>query len=335
MKYIGVDAHSSSCRFSVFDEKGVEVDNLAIETNGRLLVKYVRSIEGRKKLTYEESELSYWLYEILHKEVDNLLICNPVKNRSYKKAKTDKLDARQLAKLLRGGFLSPVYHNGSEREQFRKLMSAYEDIIRMGVSVKNRHKSLFRRTGIFVDGERIYGDKSFLEGLKGKEEKFIGQQNYKILLQLEEIRKAYVKEIIKYGKKFKEIKKLKSIPGLGDIQAAKIVSQVIEPGRFRNKYKYYSYCGLVRHPRESGGKKYGSTRADGNHILKCVYKMAGHTVLRGKSQLRIYYEHLRQAGRGHKSAYNAVCRKLAAISLSIWRHNKEYKNEMISIDHLK
>jgi len=59
MKYIGVDAHSSSCRFSVFDEKGVELDNLAIETNGIFLVKYLRSIEGTKKLTYEESELSY------------------------------------------------------------------------------------------------------------------------------------------------------------------------------------------------------------------------------------------------------------------------------------
>ena len=52
----------------------------------------------------------------------------------------------------------------------------------------------------------------------------------------------------------KEIKYLKSIPGIGSIQAAKIVSQVIDPERFSSKYKYYSYCGLVRHKRISDGR---------------------------------------------------------------------------------
>lgn len=335
MKYIGMDVHSSSCRFSVLDKQGVEIDNLAIETNGRLLINYLRSIEGPKKLTFEESELSHWLYEILHKEVEELLICNPVKNKEYKRAKTDKLDARQLAKLLRGDFLSPVYHDGSEREQFRSLMSSYEDLIRTATSIKNRHKSLFRKSGVFIDGEKIYGDESFIKELKRKDRQFISRQNYKLLMKLEEIRIAYVSEIKQYCRKFKEIKILETIPGIGDIQAAKIISQVIDPYRFRNKYKFYSYCGLVRHLRESGGKRYGSSKIHGNSTLKCVFKMAGHSILKGKSALRTYYDYLRQEGRSHTSAYNAVCRKIAALSLSLWRHNQAYNNQLITNDHLK
>ena len=138
-KYIGLDAHSSTCTFNVTDERGMEVDNTTIESNGRLLVKYVRGIEGVKKLTFEECELSAWLYEILRPEVDELIVCNPVANKDYKKIKTDKMDARRLSKLLRGGFLISVYHDGSKREQFRSLMSGYQDFIEEGVRLKNRY----------------------------------------------------------------------------------------------------------------------------------------------------------------------------------------------------
>ena len=84
-------------------EGGREIDNTTLETNGRLLVKYLRGIEGVKKLTFEECELSNWLYEILRPEVEELIVCNPVANKDYRKVKTDKMDARKLAKLLRGG----------------------------------------------------------------------------------------------------------------------------------------------------------------------------------------------------------------------------------------
>ena len=103
-KYIGLDAHSSTCSFCVMDETGKVVDTAKIVTNGRLLIEYLRSVSGRIELTFEECELSSWLYEILRKEVDKVLVCNPVENRQYKKAKTDKLDARNLANLLRGSF---------------------------------------------------------------------------------------------------------------------------------------------------------------------------------------------------------------------------------------
>ena len=236
IKYIGLDAHSSTCTFNVTDERGREVDNTTIETNGRLLVKYLREIEGIKKLTFEECELSSWLYEILRSEVEELIVCNPVANSDYKKIKTDKMDARKLAKLLRGGFLVSVYHDGSKRERFRSLMSGYQDLVEEGVRLKNRYKSLFRQGGKKVKGESLYRDESFLEGLSRPDFKFIGTQIYQLLEKMEESRQEYLKEIIRYSKGFKEMKYLKSIPGIGRIQAAKIVSQVIDPDRFASKY---------------------------------------------------------------------------------------------------
>ncbi len=329
-KYIGMDAHSSTCTFCVMNEKGQEIDNTTLETNGRLLVKYLRNIEGKKKLTFEECELSHWLYGILNKEVDELMVCNPVANRQYKKAKTDKLDARNLAKLLRGGFLTGVFHDGSQRECFRRLMSGYQDLVEESVRLKNRYKSLFRKSGTRIKGESLYNDESLLDGLEHSDSRFIGRQTYHLLGKMEKSRQDYLKEIMLHSRHFKEIKYLKSIPGIGNIQAAKIVSQVVDPKRFANKYKYFSYCGLVRHQRESGEKSYGSTKIWGNRILKCVYKMAGHATLKGNSGLRKYYDLLRSRGTSHKNAYNAVCRKIAAISLSTWKNNRKYDDNLIT-----
>ena len=335
MKYIGMDAHSSTCTFCTMDGRGTELDNTTIETNGRLLVNYVRSVGGTKKLTFEECELSNWLYSLIKDEVDELVVCNPVANREYKKKKTDKLDARKLAKLLRGEFLTPVFHDGSAREQLRSLMSGYEDLVSDSVRLKNRYKSLFRKEGKKISGEKLYKDESFLDDFKRRDFRFIGERVYRVLCCMEEERKKYVKEIMRVSKQFKEIKLLKSIPGIGSLQAPKILAQVIDPNRFLNKYKYFSYCGLVRHKRSSGGKEYGSAKIWGNRRLKCVYKMAAHSILKGTSGLRKYYDYLRAKGTNDKAAKNAVSRMVAAISLGVLKNNRRYDDDYFYSNHLK
>ncbi|OGS36530.1 MAG: hypothetical protein A2293_16420 [Elusimicrobia bacterium RIFOXYB2_FULL_49_7] len=323
-KYIGMDAHSSICVFSVVDENGTEVNQAKIATNGRLLVEYLRSIKGSKKLVFEECELSSWLCETLRGEVNELVVCNPTRNMQYKRAKTDKLDAQNLALLLRGGFLSAIYHDGSKTEHLRALMSGYQDVVDTGVSIKNRYKSLFRKAGLPARGTKLYDDSSLLEDLPRPDQRFVGHSFYRLLEALEKEREHYVAAIKKSGRTFPEIKLLKTIPGIGDIQATKIVSQVISAQRFKDKHKFWSYCGLVRHRMESGGQIYGSRRGWGNRILKCVFKMAAHTVLSSDNELRNYYDELRAKGTSDKSARNAVSRKLAAISLSILKTRRPY-----------
>ena len=312
------------------DESGVETDNVTLPTNGRVIINYLRDIEGPKKLAFEECELSNWLYEILKDEVDELIVCNPVANKEYKKKKTDKIDAGQLAKLLRGNFLVPVFHDGSKRERFRGLMSGYQDMVNESVRIKNRYKSLFRRSGIRVAGETIYKDVSLLEKIERPDFRFVGIQLHYLLERMDESLGIYQQQIARSRKHFEEIGNLMSIPGIGYIQAAKIVSQVVTPERFPNKYKYFGYCGLVRHKRESGQRRYGTEKIWGNRTLKCVYKMAGHSAIKGTSALRKYYDHLRSKGLSDNKAYNAVCRKIAAISLSVWRNNRKYDDSLVS-----
>ena len=175
-------------------------------------MNYLREIGGMNKLTFEECELSRWLYQIIKPEVKEVVVCNPVANKEYKGPKTDKLDARKLAKLLRGNFLTGVYHDCSEREGFRDLVSAYQDIIQEGTRIKNRYKSLFRKRGKKYTGEKVYTDESLLEGLQKKDDRFIGLELYRLLEKLEESRQSYVKKIIQMSKRFKWYRRFKNQP---------------------------------------------------------------------------------------------------------------------------
>jgi len=123
---------------------------------------------------------------------------------------------------------------------------------------------------------------------------------------------------------FKETKSVISIPGIGPIQTARIIAQVVDPRRFTDKYKFFAYCGLVRHPRISNKRFYGATRIWGNRMLKCVFKMAAHSALRGDNALRTYYESLRNKGLSDDDARNAVARKIATLALALWKHNQRF-----------
>ena len=316
-KYIGLDAHSSTCTLCVLDSKGREIDNRTIVTNGRLLINYLQSLGDNIVLTFEECDLSFWLFDILHKHVREIIVCNPAANVQYKRAKTDKLDARNLANLLRGGYLRPVFHDGSNRERFRILVSGYEDVVQEIVRLRNRLKTTKRQARL--SETKISGD----------HRTFIREQLSTRLEYLIQTQKEYHKRLEAHARQFKETKYLISIPGIAYIQAARIIAQVVDPRRFENKYKFFAYCGLVRHPRISAQRSYGTTRAWGNRMLKCVFKMAAHSALKGENSLRGYYESLRNKGLGDKPARNAVARKIASLTLSLWKNSQRFNDKEI------
>lgn len=325
MKYIGCDAHITTCSFHVVDEKGITLDRRTITTNGTLLVDYLRGISGQKKLVVEETNLSRWLYGLFKDEVTEMVVCNPTHNRLLEQGpKNDRSDSFKLAELLRGGFISPVFHQGDSREDLRDLVSGYTDLIGDFVRLKNRYKALFRSEGLHKRGTLVYGDKSFLKELEVGPKRFVGEHVYERIVVLENQRVEFVKEMEKQVKKYPEIRLLKTVPGIGTIHGCKVVSVVVTPERFANKYKFFSYCGLVNHRRESDGQYYGQKQAQGNGTLKCVFKMAGQTVLQGTSSLRRDYDRMRTEGVNHQNAYNAICRKIAAIVLAVWRKKEKY-----------
>src|SRR5437667_2345871 len=82
-----------------------------LETKASSILQFIHGLRGELHVTWEEGTWAAWLYDLLQPQVHEILVCNPRRNALLKEgSKSDKVDARKLAELLRTGMLRPVYH---------------------------------------------------------------------------------------------------------------------------------------------------------------------------------------------------------------------------------
>ena len=117
---------------------------------------------------------------------------------------------------------------------------------------------------------------------------------------------------------------LTGIPGISNILAVSIYIKVIDASRFENKYKYWSYCGLVKHEKESGNRSYGKRKPRYCHMLKSVYKSAALAAIGGKNDIRDYNDYLLSLGISIRDARNSVARYISKVSLGMLRNKSKY-----------
>ncbi len=92
-----------------------------IETKPAAFCSYPR-FAGELHVTWEEGTWAAWLYDLLQPQVQHIVVCNPRRNALLKEgSKSDKVDARKLADLLRTGMLRPVYHGENGLRTLREL----------------------------------------------------------------------------------------------------------------------------------------------------------------------------------------------------------------------
>ena len=62
-RYIGLDAHASSCSLPVVGPSGKRLGSRVMETNARALIEVLHQMPRNRHVCLEEGTLSEWLYE--------------------------------------------------------------------------------------------------------------------------------------------------------------------------------------------------------------------------------------------------------------------------------
>ncbi len=115
-RYVGLDAHASSCTLGVVTPGGKRVGSHVVETNARCLIEAVRQIPEPRHICLEEGTLSAWLYEVLSPHAQKVVVAAVSESRG---AKDDRRDTFGLADDLRlGAIKRKVY---KERGRFGAL----------------------------------------------------------------------------------------------------------------------------------------------------------------------------------------------------------------------
>ena len=100
-----------------------------LETKAATILEFVHGLRGSVSVTFEEGTSAAWLHDVLQPHVTDLVVCDPRKNALLKDgSKSDRIDARKLAELLRGNQLHPVYHGEHGLRTLKELGRSYRTL---------------------------------------------------------------------------------------------------------------------------------------------------------------------------------------------------------------
>jgi len=315
--YVAVDWAMSNMAIARMTQKSNKITVIDVPSNIHDFQAYLKNLKGSICLTIEETTTSQWLYTELINYVDKIIICDPYRNRLLSEGpKTDKIDAEKLVKLLKADLLKEVFHSNSKFVELRKIVGAYDDVIKAGVRLKNQRSALFRaynqnhKKEKFLDGDI---NCFVLNGLDSQIESY------------EKERSRYQLEFKRFQKKHPEIKRVSEIPGIGFISAVKIVSRVVAASRFPTRNNFLSYCGLIKLEKISGGKSYGKKNPRFCRMMKSVFKTGALAVIGGSNQFADRYRYLLDKKRySERDARNAIARQIATVTYGVMKSNKKY-----------
>jgi len=348
IKYVGLDVHQSTISVAVLDAEGKLVMQSVLATEASAIVDFFAGLRGTVHVTLEEGNYAAWLYDLLVRRVAKLVVCNPRKNALLKAGnKSDQIDARKLAELLRAGLVSAVYQGQKSTAAVKQLGRSYAALTEDTTRTMGRIKALYRSQAIACAGEKAYsvrhrGDylAQFTEpGLQRR-----AQRLYQELDLLEQLRREARHDLLRECRKHKESQLLRSIPWLGPIRSALLIARVQTPHRFRSKRQFWAYCGLALETRSSADYQMVNGQLERhakpvfirglnlnhNPDLKNLFKGAATSASGSRGVFGSFYENLLRKGMKPELARLTLARKIAAITLHIWK-----KGEPFDADYLK
>ena len=341
-KYIGMDVHQATISVAVLDSTGKLLMECILETNAATILQFIQGLHGSLFVTFEEGTSATWMYDLLKPHVTNVVVCDPRKNALLKDGnKSDRIDARKLAELLRSNLLSPVYHGENGLRALKELARSYLTITKDLTRVMSRIKALYRSWAIPCAGATVYAPRHRSEWLAKITEPGVrlrAERLYQQLDMLEPLRQEARRDLLIESRKHRAVKLLRRIPSIGPIRSALLVALLQTPHRFRSKRQLWAYSGFALQTHDSGEYRYvrGKLRRNReritvlglsdnhNHDLKNLFKGAALSASTRPGAFHDFYAALLAKGMRPAMARLTLARKIATITLTIWKKGVDF-----------
>jgi transposase len=342
--YVGMDVHLASIVIVVLNGAGKVVMESIIETGAETVRSFLKQLRGKVYVTFEEGTQANWLYEVVRPLVTEVVVCDPRHNKLLQSGnKSDRVDARKLAELLRNGSLRAVYHGQQGARVLKELVRNYDCLMADTTRVMLRLKAIFRGRAIGCAGEDVYRSDRRAQWLAKLREPGAQQRAsflYEQLTALKPLRQQAKRLMLKEARRQPAFQLLLSIPRLGPVSVAQLIAVVGTPFRFRSKRQFWAYVGLAVVTRTSAeyvlvnGVVRRSSRPlatrglnrNHNHLLKKIFKSAATSACVSGPFKAAYDARLAQ-GMDASLARLTIARQLAATTLAIWKRGEKFAPE--------
>jgi transposase len=339
-KYIGCDAHARYSIFASVREDGQWDAPVRVEHNELEMERFLRQLPPGSPVALESSGNWYWLVRAMEEAglEPRLAHALEAKKRMPGRNKTDHLDAKGLAMMLRNGSLPEVWIPPARLLDLRDLMRTRLATRQQGSQLKCRILAALRRYGVrrYEDGKDLFAESrrpklAVAIARLPQECRIATSEEWALLTQLEEHIEALEQRIRQRIESLGWVRLLKTLPGVGTILGSTIYLEIGQVSRFESAAKLVSYAGLVPTVHASGGKSWnGPTPRSANHFLKWAFVEAANVIAtRQKAWAEKHavklYQRLR-ANKCHGKAVTAVARHLAESSWWILSKKQPYRD---------
>jgi len=337
---VGCDAHKHYSQFAVLDQDGQLRQQSRVDHEPGAIQAFLENLPEGTPVALETVGNWYWIADEIEAAGCLPLLTHAAKAKVMMGNinKTDKLDAKGLAKLLHLDSLPTVWLPPGEIRDERELHRTRMALSKLRTALKNRIHATLAKYGItstehsdiFVGTGRTWLQATLCR-LPPETGRCVAQEIEALdglqlqIAQLEE----RIRERIALTP---SIQLLKTLPGVGDILDIVIDREVGSIDRFDTAGQFTSYAGLVPTVHASGGKtRFGHMRKPSSQYLKWAFIEAANVIVRHRHHpawktkyVCLVYDQVCQR-RGHAVAVGAVARHLAEAAFWILKRQEPYR----------
>jgi len=334
--YVGIDVHKKYCQAALMNDNGrllkeLRFDNTTEGTSS--LLELAKSVDPHIKAVLEPSA-NFWIriYDKLEDEGVEVKLSNPLRTKAIAEAriKTDRIDAKTLAYLLRGDLVAESYVPTRKNRERRALIRHRASLMRIRVDIKNRIHALLDKHELSYTYTDLFG-KEGIEWLRNLQlptpDHEIIRSNLQVMETLNaEIRNADI-QIAKDATSEEKAKLLITMPGVDYYAAMVLISEIGDVHRFSSDEKLVSWVGLAPQVHRSGESQWtGHITKKGSKRARWILGQCAQSARQHDPRMREFYERIERK-HGSQKAIVAVARKMLAIMYVMLIRNEPYRGE--------
>lgn len=280
---------------------------------------------------------SPWISRLLKSKGLAVTVANARKLRAiYQNVrKSDELDARMLAKLLRvdRDLLSPIEHGSAESQEALVVIKLRDTLVRQRASIIGSVRGVAKSLGLrFPSTSTACFHKkaaTFLEDHPNLEP--VVTPSLRALEVLTEQIAEYDAQIAEAIKNIPQAQTFQEIPSIGPITALAFTLYMEDPSRFDDPRDVGPYLGLIPKRDQSGqcDKQLPITKAGNTYLRRLLVQCAQYLLGEFGPDCALRDRGLKLVERGgraaKKKAIIAIARKLAVMMVAMWQKGTTYQ----------
>lgn len=331
LRFVGCDVHKRTAVFTILLENGTVFATYTVPVIREALTRFAQNQLGSEDRLAMEATTNTWAVAgVLRPFVGEVAISNPLRVRAIAEAKikTDKVDSRVLAELLRCDYLPRVWQPDSETQRLRRLTHRRAALVSDRTRLKNRLHSILHHTLVPLPAYDLFS-KTGIAWLRQvpleEEEAQARESDLRLLDQTEEEIAAVDERLVHRAWEDEKTRLLMSIPGIDYTVAQTCLAAIGDVSRFPSGKKLAAYLGLNPSTRQSGPHCYhGPITKQGNAHARWLLVQASQHLGQYRGPLGQTFRKIAKR-KNRKVAVVACARKLAVLVWHVLRTGEPFR----------